>query len=303
MKKATSILATLAVSLFCVNATAQTVEKESYLFNHWSVGLGILEDFHIQAAGTILPNLQVRLVYSTLHPYLGIASAILKNDPNVGSITPFTKTIPINAKVSEDVTIDNLDVVASIHSRELNLLVDFFPSEMSNLHLTGGIVIDLTPDLVKASLTAVSNTGNPVLKPAADGSGLISFGGISPDPNGTINVGVGYGLRTIRPYLGIGFGRPVSVDKRVSVNFDLGIVYTGGIRVRSEGYADSVATPAWPTAKPVELNEEWMNTTKLPGGNKTITETVGASTVEYLGMANSLPILPYLRLTVACRLF
>lgn len=303
MKKATSILATLAVSLFCVNATAQTVEKENVLFNHWSVGLGILEDFHIQAAGTILPNLQVRLVYSTLHPYLGIASAILKNNPNVGSITPFTKSIPINAQIN-DVTIDNMDVVASIHSRELNLLVDFFPSEMSNLHITGGLVIDLTPDLVKASLTAVDNAGNPVLKPAADGSGLISFGGISPDPNGTINVGVGYGLKVVRPYLGIGFGRPVSLDKRVSVNFDLGFVYTGGIRVRSEGYADSVATPAWPTAKTVELNEDWMNTTILPGGgNKTVAQQVGANVVEYLGMASSLPILPYLRLTVACRLF
>ena len=296
MKKTTSILATLAVTLFCVNASAQTVEKESYLFNHWSVGVGLLEDFHIQAAGTILPNLQVRLVYSTLHPYIGIASAILKNNPNVGSLTPFTKTVPVNQTVS-GVTIKDLNIEARLHSRELNLLIDFFPSEMSNLHITGGVIFDLSPDLIKASLTAVDNAGNPVLKPAADGSGLVSFGGVSPNPDGVINLKVNYGLKTVRPYLGIGFGRPVTMDKRVSVNFDLGVAYIGGIHFMSEGYLNT-----WPEAEAVDLNENWIETTTLPGG-KTVKQTIGSGLANYLGMANTLPLLPYLRLTVVCRLF
>lgn len=37
------------------------------------------------------------------------------------------------------------------------------------------------------------------------------------------------------PYIGIGFGRPISYDHRFSMNVDLGMLYTGGIKVEKFG--------------------------------------------------------------------
>lgn len=300
MKKTTAFLAALAVSLFCVNASAQAPEKESYLFNHWSVGVGLLEDFHVQATGSILPNLQIRVLYNTLTPYIAIADAITKNNPNIGGINPFVKDIPVNADLN-GVTIKDMNLEAKLNSRELHLLVDFYPSDISSIHFTGGVIFDLSPQMVTAHITPRGNDGSAILKPGADGSGLVGFGGVSPDPNGVINVWAAYGLPTVRPYLGVGFGRPLDVKKRVSVNFDLGVAVIGGLRFYAEGYEDSVGVN-WPTAKAVELSEEWCNTTTLPGG-KTVTEQVGSNYIEYVGMASSFPVLPYARLTLNVRLF
>ena len=295
MKKTTAILAALALTLFSVNAWAQAPQKDNQFLNHWSVGVGLLEDAHVQVAGTILPSLQVRVLYSTLSPYVAIADGITKNNPNVGGINPFRKTIPVNADLN-GVKIDNLDLEAQLKSSELQLMLDFFPSQISNFHFTGGLIVDFTPNILTAKLTPETN-GQPALKPAADGSGLVEFGGVSPDPNGDVNVWACYGTKKIRPYIGIGFGRAVDLEKRVHLTMDLGFAYIGGLHVFSEGYLQD-----WPNAKEVEITEEWCNNTKLPGG-KTVTESVGARTVEYVGMANSFPVLPYARLTLNVRLF
>lgn len=299
MKKTIAILATLAVTLFSVNASAQVAqEEESVLFNHWSVGVGILEDVHVQVAGTVFPFMQVRLLYNTLHPYIGIANAILKNNPTVGAIDPFQRSFDMNAKLSETVTIDKMDVTARFKSRELNLMVDLFPSKTSGFHFTVGAVFDLTPKMLTVQATPLAN-GQAVLKPDAQGNGIVDIGGISQDPNGNLNIWASYGLSTVRPLLGLGFGRPVDLKHRVGVNFDMGVVFIGGLRMYSESYLES-----WPNPTTVEINEQWARTTKLPGeNNSTIAETIGESTLKYVGIASNFPVLPYIRLTINVRLF
>lgn len=297
MKKTFAIVAALAVSLFSVNAFAQEQEKESYLFNHWSVGVGLIDDFHVSVAATVLPNLQIRAMYSTLTPYLGIASAITKNKADIGPLNPFHKVMDFNKSVN-GVDIKSLDILANVQSRDLHLLVDFFPAKGSKFHLTAGAIISFTPDLVKVAATALDANGNPALKPDADGNGLVSFGDVTPNPEGVINARIGYGLSRIRPYVGIGIGRPVATDKRVSVNFDLGLAYMGGVKVFSEGYMNN-----WPNAEVVEINQKWLETTKLPGSSKTLKEEMGETTAGYFTSANTFPVLPYLRLTINVRLF
>lgn len=297
MKKTTAFLAALAVSLFCVNASAQAPQKESYLFNHWSVGLGILEDFHVQVAGTILPNLQVRLLYSTLTPYVGIANAATKK--SIGGINPYRTEIPVgnNGIHQNGLNIDKINLEANLHSRELQLMLDFFPSTVSSFHFTGGVIFDITPNIVTASGTPVSNDGSAALQPSDMGKKEIA--GITTDLNGIINLRASYGLPTIRPYIGFGFGRPVDVQKRVSVNFDLGIAYIGGLHVYGENYMTN-----YPEPTTVELTSEWLNTAQVNG--KSVAESLGsksAKIAEYVDMANSFPILPYARLAVNVRLF
>ena len=297
MKKTIAIVAALAVSLFSVNAFAQEEERESYFLNHWSVGVSLIGDFHVSVATTIFPNLQFRAMYSTLTPHLALANAITKNKPNIGPINPYHNVQEFNKSV-DGVNIKSLDIVGSVQSRDLNLLLDFYPAKGSKFHLTAGAIISFTPDLVKASVTALDANGNPALKPDADGNGLVSFGNVTPNPEGVINARVAYGLNKVRPYVGIGIGRPVATDKRVSVNFDLGVAYVGGVKVFSEGYMNN-----WPNAEVVEINQKWMETTKLPDSNKTVKEEIGEKTAGYIESANTFPVLPYFRLTLNVRLF
>ena len=297
MKKTTAILAALAITLFSVNASAQAPQKDNQLFNHWSVGLGILEDFHVQVAGTILPNLQVRVLYSTLTPYVGIANAATKK--SLGGINPYRTDIPVgdNGVHQNGLNIDKINLEAKLHSREIQLMVDFFPSKVSNFHLTGGVIFDITPNIVTASGTPVSNDGSAALQPSDMGQKEIA--GITTDLNGVINLRAAYGLPTVRPYIGFGFGRPVDVEKRVSVNFDLGIAVIGGLHVYGENYMTN-----YPEPTTVELNSQWLNTAQVNG--KSIAESMGsqsAKIAEYLDMANSFPILPYARIAVNVRLF
>lgn len=288
MKKTTALVAALAVSLFSVNAFAQKSESqnESFFFNHWSVGVGLLEDFHIQAATTILPNLQLRVLYSTLHPYVGVADTFLKKNPNIGTINPFHYSFPVGYK-GNGMQIDNIDLDAQLLSREINLFLDFFPSEISSIRFTGGVIIDLTPRIINAT-----GTPNPALSQADRDK---EFFGISADPQGLVHMYATYGLKTIRPYLGIGFGRPVDVQKRVSVNFDLGVAYINGLHIYSESYFDDPNNP-----KPVELNEKWFN--DYPDAKNALGSSAD-KIIEYIGMANSFPVLPYARLTLNVRLF
>ena len=283
MKKAFAILAALAISFISVSAYAQEQKKDNYLFNHWSIGVGVLEDFHIQVAGTILPNLQVRVMYNTLQPYIGLASAVLKNNPSVGPIDPFQKSIPVNIN-QNGIKIDNLDLWAKYSSHNLQFLVDFFPAKRSSFHITGGIILNLTPHMLSATATP-----NPALSQADRDKELY---GISTDPNGVIHLYADYGLKTVRPYLGIGFGKPVDLEKRVSVSVDLGVAYIGGLHIYSQSYFNDPNKP-----EQVELNEAWVN--KYPA----IQENLGPEFTQYVRIANNFPVMPYVRFAVNVRLF
>lgn len=300
MKKTLAILAAAAISLLSVNAYAQKQEKENYLFNHWSVGVGVLEDLHIQVAGTILPNLQVRLQFATAQPYVGLASAILKNT-SVGAINPYQHSFPLGdgGYHQNGINIDKVDVEARLRASEINLMVDFFPVKESAFHITGGVNFALAPDIVTAKATPKSNDGSPALQPSDMGKKAIA--GISTDPNGDVNVRVAYGLPSVRPFVGIGFGRPVNLEKRVSVSVDMGLTYVGGIHVFTHNYV-----PTYPDPTVVEINGAYINDPANKVGDKTVKEALGADAdkiVQYVDMVNTFPVMPYIRFAVNVRLF
>jgi len=302
MKKTLTLVTVMALSLFSVNAFAQQhaedCGEDNYLFNHWSVGIGILEDLHIQVAGTITPDLQVRMVYNTLHPYLAIADNIVKKNTELNGINPLHETFDLGDGIhTNGINIDKIDFTGSFKSRELNLLVDYFPSKKSSFHFTGGLILDLSPNMLKGTGTPLDENGEPGLQ--SSDYGTKEFAGITTDLEGNINMKACYGLKTVRPYVGIGFGRAVNTNKRVSVNFDLGVAYIGGLHVYAENYMID-----YPNKIDVELNEDWAVNNKING--KTIKETMGEEGEEffkYTKTGNSFPVLPYLRFTINYRLF
>lgn len=297
MKKTLALVTALA---FSAGAFAQTPTEDNYLFNHWSIGAGVITDMNFQVATTVTPHLQLRLVYDTYGHLVAVANMFTKDMPNVGSLTPFTHSFPVgdNGVHSNGINIDDVVVSGKMKSADLNLLVDYFPGKGS-FHFTGGIILDMSGDIVSVSGTPTNKTGEPTMQPSDRGKKEIA--GITTDLDGNVNLKAAYGLARVRPYLGIGFGRPVNVKKRVSVNFDLGVAYIGGIHAYAQNYMVD-----YPNATAVELNQAWIDNPENRIDDQTLKEMMGDSygeTVKWLNFTNSFPVLPYARLTLHVRLF
>ena len=286
-----------AVSLAGFNAQAQIADQKNVLFNHWSIGVGFgfTEGIQITAGTTILPNLQGRIVYNTLSPVVAIANPIVaKFAPEYG-VNPISATIAVGIhETSPRIDVDEVNVNGNIHDRSLALLADFFPSKKSSFHITGGVMFNIHPQLVSLTATLVNKSSS---EPAVDPSNYANteFFGITTDPEGKVHLGLQSGLNVVQPYLGIGFGRPVSLNSRVSFNFDLGVTYIGGFHLVSRNYYENPEKPV-----NVELNQAWID------ANPDIKENMKDNydtTVKYLNLVNGFPVQPYMRFTLAVRLF
>ena len=297
MKKVLAIASAVALTLASFNAQAQVADQENVLFNHWSIGVGFgfTEGIQITAGTTILPNLQGRIVYNTLSPVVVIANPMVaKFAPEYG-VNPISATIAVGIhETSPRIDVDEVNVNGNIHDRSLALLADFFPFKKAAFHITGGVLFNIHPNLGNVSATLVNKkTSDPAIDPANYAN--TEFFGITTDPEGKVHLGLQSGLNVVQPYLGIGFGRPVSLKSRVSFNFDLGVAYIGGLHVYAKNY---YADPQKPVD--VELNQAWID------ANPDIKENMGADydrTVKYLNMVNKFPVMPYMRFTLAVRLF
>ena len=295
MKKIFAFVAALAVSMAAFSARAQQApQQENFLFNHVSVGvgIGILDGLQFQVSTTILPNLQARILYTDFFPYVSIADGILKKKTGVG-INPFEYKISGINYHENGVNIDEINLTGSAHQRGISLLADYFPFKNSSFHVTGGVMFSFTPSLLSGK-GVLKNTKNadPVMD--EQDKGHVEFFGITTDKQGDVLVDVKYGASVVKPYLGIGFGRPCTFRHRVGVNFDMGVAYTGGVHAYSYNYKEG-------TPVKVELNEEWVNAP----GNEDVKNNIGSAGdfLQYITKVNNFPIMPYLRLTVNVAIF
>ena len=295
MKKIIAFVATLAVSMAAFSAYAQQApEQENVLFKHVSVGVGvgILDGLQFQVSTTILPNLQARILYTDFFPYVGIANGILKNKAGIG-INPFEYNITGINYHDNGVNIDEINLSGKAHQRNISLLADFYPSKKSSFHITGGLMVSLTPSLLSAK-GVLKNTKNtdPVMDD--QDKGHVKFYGVTTDKQGDILLDIQYGANVVKPYLGIGFGRPCTTKSRVGVNFDMGVAYVGGIHAYSYDYSQG-------SPQKVELNEDWVNAP----GNEDVKDKAGeaGNYLMYVSKANKFPVMPYLRFTVNVAIF
>lgn len=279
MKKTLAVLVALAVSL----AAFAQVKNQNVLFKHLSLGVGIGDDIHAEVATTLTPWLQMRVMYSTVMPYISLASPLADKFMKGASLAPLHVPVNVNYK-SAEINIDQVDIDGSFNWHDINLLFDLYPARNSVFHFTVGALFGLSPKL----MTAVGKP-TPAL-PQSDWANT-RFMGVTTNPQGNIDIEARFSMSTVKPYVGVGFGRPVTKNNVVGVNLDLGVAYIGGIHAYSKDYYGDVNAP-----KDVEINSAWVNS------EPKVREQVGEYT-KYIDMLNSFPVLPILRITLNVRLF
>lgn len=116
-------------------------------------------------------------------------------------------------------------------------LIDFYPSKESSFHFTAGFYVG------SGNIQADGNLRNPqtgeksVLLPEFQEEGWPNLNVEQYNLNiddGTLNVDIRMG-KTIKPYLGIGFGNAITKDQRLGFNLDMGIIYQGDYTIRQFG--------------------------------------------------------------------
>lgn len=236
MKKTFAILASLlAISVFSVRA-----QEDNQIFTHLAVAPTIgFDGIGAEVITTLTPYVQVHAGVASMLPYIPVKGSLIKAIP---------ETINVNGDVRQ--LRNNLSAVASFNSVSGNLMFDIFPTKKTWFHFTVGMYI-ADPKLINADIDA-----SKVLKQNEYGSYYIQLNEndpssrISSDKNGHIMADVKYNV--VRPYFGIGFGRGIRPNKRVSTTVDLGVVYAGSPKVESYDYTLSDA------GKPVYLTSAML---------------------------------------------
>lgn len=122
---------------------------------------------------------------------------------------------------------------ASIEFFNGNILLDYHPTK-GIFHLTGGIYIG--NNKLKARGDLVDGNGKPVVLPTEDIEWpTLNFDGHQLVLDGTnLNANAKMG-GLIKPYLGMGIGRAIGKDNRLSFKFELGAIYQGSYELTQEG--------------------------------------------------------------------
>lgn len=293
MKKLIFVLAS-ALLLASPCAFAQQ-NNDSMMFNHLSIGANLspLGNLGVDLSAPIGPKFDVRVGFNT-----GVITTALTQLMVEGYYSKATASDPVNVKngvysftLKEPYKGNGLDISKisfqpKAHTSNLEVLFDFFPSK-KNFHITAGAFFSLNPVLLHAEVAALNAAGGNGI-PQSDWANT-TIKGISTDKQGKLQMDVKYGLSIVKPYVGVGWGRPVDTEHRVGFVFDMGLYYIGGVHMYSYDFSSG-------GQKPVELNSAWIN------NDADLKKAAGAYT-EYVDMANGFPILPMIRFNIFIRLF
>ena len=212
MKRMIPFLLIVLLSMQTVNAQRpsqrqsqknSTYDNDSYgLFNHVGLGVSLGTDgIGIDLAAPVTDYASLRAGVS-FWPKLSYKTDIDLNDNN-SLVEP------------------NIDVEGKLNVFDFKLLADAYPFKGSSFHVTAGVFFG------KKELVSVNNTSPVIKDPAKYGKLGVKLGDyrISTDKNGNIQADVA--VNTVKPYLGIGFGRAVPKKSRVSVSCDFGVQFWG----------------------------------------------------------------------------
>ena len=115
-----------------------------------------------------------------------------------------------------------------------HVLLDIFPAKNSSFHLTVGAYFG------KSDIASVWNTNceaelakiyqynhDPIREQQNLNKIGVDLGDyfLEPDANGKVDASLK--VKSFRPYVGIGFGRPVPMKSRLTCNFDMGVQFWG----------------------------------------------------------------------------
>jgi hypothetical protein len=150
---------------------------------------------------------------------------------------------------------DDITFKASLKTKDFRALLDLYPFKRAGFHLTVGAYMGLG----NGRFLQLENT-SPLPIEREDNENKeegISINGhfVTLDENGCAAVGLHF--PKLRPYAGIGFGRPVSPGKRVSMTLDIGACYLDSPTVQLTDYQGE---PVVVTSEAVEnLDDGWID--------------------------------------------
>ena len=293
MKKTLSFLISLVL------CGSMAFAQDAQLFNHLALGGSI--DFStgnlgLSVAMPISPNFQVRVGYQSATPGIAIISALASNPKLLGQkLNPLDVTIKDINYHKNGVNIDEVHLTGSWHSRTIDLLFDYYPKKKGIFHITAGAYFALHPSLFHVDGTPKSNNG-PVFVDASD-KGHTSIYGVTTDPDGNLHADVGFKMNVVKPYLGLGWGRNVrTTGGIVSVNFDMGLLYIGGLQLNSYNYQSG-------SAQKVVLDAAWAS--QYPEIKSKLEEKSfqGVTAYQALDALGKIPVAAVTRLNIYFRLF
>ena len=286
MKKIAALLIS-ACTLFSFSAFAQEIEEnvietpkqDKMIFNHLSAGVSVgLDGVGAHLAAPIGRHFSVRAGYTFIPSY----NTNIMDIPVVGSkINAEDLKFKVNEGSANEREFDlsKVDFGFDLNNFGPHLLVDLYPGKKSGFHFTLGAVMAQNENFL-----AVTADLSKQLQPneyATFGFSYKNVEDITTDKNGILHLD----MRTnkIHPYLGIGFGRPLNMRHRVSVNFDLGVVYLG----KAEVYSYDFNAPGHTTA------DVQITSAKLENEDEGIIDDI----------IGKYPFFPVMKLSINVRLF
>ncbi len=208
MKK--TILLCLAVILLSANAGAQ-------VFNRLSVGAGVGTDgLSIELATPIGSHVDLRAGYGAAVGLVGVKIGGLNIPEHPGD--PNSRNVEVPLKIN-------------LGMNDARLLFNIYPSAHKGFHFTVGAYLG-SPCFVRGKLIDLPADYSSV---GIDVDGYLVRADQGVLATELCAPGLGSGNFAVKPYLGIGFGRAVSPEGRVSFSIDLGAQYQGKIGLWAEG--------------------------------------------------------------------
>ncbi len=191
--------------------------------------------------GKPLSHLNVSLGVSTLGVGIEAATPInsyLKLRAGINHMSYTSKTFDISLEDNDDLLQQAIGYVPDYRMKgKLNftnghVLVDFHPVKKGIFHLTAGFYVG--QNQIKASGFLADENGDRSTLLSGYDWPTIEFDGHQLDiNNGELDATLTLG-KTIKPYVGLGFGRAIS-KSRVSFKFEMGAIYQGDYTLKQGG--------------------------------------------------------------------
>ena len=117
---------------------------------------------------------------------------------------------------------ENVDVKGRVHMSDYKVLADIYPFKHSSFHVTGGFYAGLP------NLGTANNTEKLKVEPEEG----LEIGGVFVRPDENDLVRLRLQTKSFKPYVGLGFGRPISSKHKVGCAFDLGVMFWGKPKIK-----------------------------------------------------------------------